>query len=158
MNIEKPDNPHFRRLSSLDEAAVLVGFTPRQPSESLGLQPESISVFVMDHRLREVPASRRTVECHYGEFVVSQQCSGEEEARRQAYDVLYGPDPQLVWINEKEARAYDLGPVPQPTTWMADDIDGRQPAVVVWADGPIFLLVASDKRHVSDLVRVARSM
>jgi len=54
---------------------------------------------------------------------------------------------------DNERKIYELGPEPEP-----DDIDGRSPAVVVWADGELFCLVASSTMLVQELVKIAKSL
>lgn len=48
---------------------------------------------------------------------------------------------------------YELGPEPDQ-----DDVDPRQPAVVTWADGPLFLLLASDTKASADLLEIVASL
>ena len=56
-------------------------------------------------------------------------------------------------VSGHEGRIYDLGPLPPP-----DDIDPRPPAVVVWHDGDMFYMVASDQLESDVLLRVAESL
>jgi hypothetical protein len=93
------------------------------------------------------------LEAHYGGFVLSQAHKGIDEARRLALDVSYGRDGQDATVAGRTARAYELGPEPPE-----DDIDGRSPAVVVWHDGALHFLVASDSMEVGDLMKIATSL
>jgi hypothetical protein len=146
-------NPHFAAVGSIDEAETLLTFRPSIPTFTAECELDSIAVFVMDHRRREVPVGDRTVELHYGRFVVSQQCPGPSEARRLALDVSYGPDPIDLQVSGVAGRGYDLGPeVPR------DDIDGRSPAVVVWAGADRFNLVASSELRLDVLIEIAGSL
>jgi len=67
--------------------------------------------------------------------------------------VSYGRAGQAAEIAGRAAKIYELGPEPEP-----DDIDGRSPAVVVWADGELFCLVASSTMLVQELVKIAKSL
>jgi hypothetical protein len=146
------DNPHFRSASSWSEAAELVAFTPRQPSAP-GHAAPTLRIHVRDHRHRELPVGQRTLEAHYGDFVVSQAHRGEREASRLALRTRYGSEARTVHVGGHEGRAYTLGPeVPE------DDVDGRMPAVVTWADGPVHFLVASGALDVAELLRMAESL
>jgi hypothetical protein len=144
---------HFETARSWDQARALVTFTPRAPAETRGCALESIRVHVRDHRGRELAARERTLEAHYGRFVVSQCEKGAREARRCALEVSYGRVPQPLRILGRDGRGYDLGPEPPP-----DDIDGRSPAVVTWHDGDMHYFIASGELAVTDLVTVATSM
>ena len=146
-------NPHFAAVGSIDEAETLLTFRPSVPTFTAECELDSIAVFVMDHRRREVPVGDRTVELHYGRFVVSQQRAGIEEARRLALDVSYGPDPIDLQVSGDVGRGYELGPeVP------SDDIDGRSPAVVVWARDERFTMVASSELSCDVLIEIAGSL
>jgi hypothetical protein len=108
---------------------------------------------VRDHKLRELSVNDRTLEAHYGGFVLSQARKGTAEARRLALDVRYGSIAHEGQIAGHAARIYELGPEPAP-----DDIDGRSPAVVTWYDADLFFLVASDTMFSGKLFRIAVSM
>ena len=112
-----------------------------------------IRIHVRDHKLRELSINDRTLEAHYGGFVLSQARKGTDEARRLALDVRYGSAGQGGQIAGHAARIYELGPEPVP-----DDIDGRSPAVVTWHDADLFFLVASDTMASRELVRIAISL
>lgn len=145
-------NPHFRSAVSWAEAAELLAFVPRRPRVS-GLPAPALRVHVRDHRHRDLPVGRRTLEVHYEGFVVSQAHRGEQEASRLALRTRYGSDARTVRVGGYEGRAYGLGPeVPD------DDVDGRSPAVVTWADGPIHVLVASGELDADELLRIAESL
>lgn len=146
-------NPHFATVATWEEAATLLSFRPRQLSDTAGFPLGSLSVFVRDHRHRELPVHERTLEAHYGAFVFTQSWKGEDEARRWAIDVSYGPDPRPLVIAGNEGRTYELGAEPP-----ADDIDGRMPAVVVWHEGGMHYLVASTRLDVAALLDIVASL
>ena len=143
----------FETADSWQAARELVTFSPREPADTLGRALVAIRIHVRDHRGRELPMSDRTLEAHYGSFVVSQCRKGEVEARRWALDVSYGPSPRPVLILGREGRVYEPGPEPDPS-----DIDGRNPAVVTWADGEMLFLVASSELTTANLIAVATSV
>lgn len=147
------DHPHFRTASSWQEAEALLTFRPVEPRQTEGFGLQSIRVFVRDHRHRDLAVAERSMEAHYGSFVLSQARRPVEEARRLALDVAYGPAPRPAVIGGRDARVYELGPAPEP-----DDVDPRSPAVVSWHDGEIFLLLASDSLSAEALMRVAASI
>jgi hypothetical protein len=147
------NNPCFEAASSWKAARALLTFQPRHPKHTAGLHRQSMRVHVRDHKLREVPVEDRTLEVHYGAFVLSQSRKGAEEARRLALSVRYGQAPREAQIAGHAARVYELGPEPDP-----GDIDGRTPAVVTWQDGEMFFLIASGEMSSGDLVRIAESM
>ena len=146
-------NPHFVPLEDWSGAGPLVDFRPLVPTHTAGVDLQALAVFVMDHRKREVPRSRRAVEAHYGDFVLSQSMPGKAEARRQALSAAYGAEAETVTVLGHEGRGYRRGP-PVPD----DDPDGRSPAVLVWADGPLFYLLASTELDLEVLVRIAESL
>ena len=146
-------NPHFVAVASIDEAETLLTFRPSIPNFTAECELDSIAVFVMDQRRREVPLRDRTVELHFGRFVVSQQRPGPEDARRLALEVSYGPTPIHLQLAGHPGRGYELGPEVPP-----DDIDGRAPAVVVWANGDRFNLVASSELRLNALIEIAGSL
>ena len=146
-------NPHFAVVESIDAAEALLAFRPSVPRVTIGCDLDSIAVFVMDHQRREVPVERRSVELHYGRFAVSQQAPGPNEARRLAFEVSYGRMPIEIELPTGSGRAYELGPLVPP-----DDLDGRAPAVVVWASGDRFHLVASSELEVAVLKDIAASI
>jgi hypothetical protein len=148
-----PENLHFKQAADWEDARGLVDFKPRQPRETGGCDLQALEVFVMDHRQRRVDVSERSLEAHYGAFVFSQARRGVEEAQRLVCDVSYGGAPQEARVLGREAKLYELGPEPSP-----DDIDPRNPAVIVWCDGEMFYLVASDTMSLEDLVPIAHSV
>ena len=78
---------------------------------------------------------------------------GFDEARRLALDVSYGRHPIDIEIAGDPGRSYELGPeVPE------EDIDGRAAAVVAWASGDRFHLVASSELERSVLIEIAESL
>lgn len=146
-------NPHFETALSWAEAETLVTFKPLQPSHTGGFTLQSIEIFVRDHKHRKLPVSERSLEAHYDGFVLTQARKGKDEARRLALEVLYGKLPVEAKIAGHEARTYELGPQPDP-----DDIDPRSPAVVVWHDAEMLLLIASDRLPADTLMRIAESV
>ncbi len=145
-------NPHFANASSWKEAAKLVDFEPLRPRDTRGLEVQSFYVHVRDHKKRELSRRSRSLEVHYGEFVLSQARKGESEARRWALSTSYGSDPRSVDVAGREGRMYPPGPEPEP-----DDIDPRMPAVVTWCDGEMFYLVASEGLDAESLLAIAQS-
>jgi len=131
----------------------MVTFQPIEPAHTAGLRLQSIQIHVRDHKRRELPIEDRTLEAHYGGFVLSQSRKGAEEARRLALNVSYGRAGREARIAGRDARVYELGPEPAP-----GDIDGRSPAVVTWHDADMFYLIASGEMSADDLVRVALSL
>ncbi len=150
---EAPLNPHFAEVATWDEARELVSFAPRVPAFSANRDLIKLAVYVLDHKKRELPIERRSLEAYYDGFVFSQAFRGKAEASRQALEVSYGENARLASIRGREGRVYDLGPMPP-----ADDIDPRPPAVVVWHDDGLFFLVASDTLELGELLPVASSI
>lgn len=146
-------NLHFETADSWKSAAGMLTFTPAQPKYTAGFALQSIRVYVRDHRHRELAIGDRTLEAHYGGFVMSQSHRGRSEARRLALDMSYGREPRIARIAGHEGRIYELGPEPEP-----DDIDGRSPAVVTWHDGEMFYLVASSDMPSEGLQKIAMSL
>lgn len=146
-------NPHFESAPSWEAARTLIAFQPLDPSETAGLQLQSLRIHVRDHRHRQLRIEDRTLEAHYGGFVLSQSLKGASEARRLALEVPYGLDAREARVLGREARVYELGPEVPP-----DDIDGRSPAVVTWYDGDIFYLIASGEMQSEVLLRIATSL
>jgi hypothetical protein len=146
-------NPHFLSAPSWKAAAAQLTFQPRRPKNTAGRRLRGLRIHVRDHRSRDLPIGDRTLEAHYGSFVLSQSLHGEEEARRLALSTSYGVAPRVAWIGGHEARSYELGPEPNP-----DDIDGRRPAVVVWHDAGIVFLIASTELPVDALTVIAGSL
>jgi len=130
-----------------------MAFRPLEPAHTAGLGLQSIQIHVRDHRLRELPIEERTLEAHYGGFVLSQSRRGPNEARHLALDVSYGRAPREAQIAGCTARVYERGPEPPP-----GDIDGRSPAVVTWHDADMFYFIASGEMTTDDLIRIATSL
>src|SRR4030095_9785991 len=103
----------------------MLSFRPLVPKYTAGLRLQSIQIHVRDHKQRDLAIGERTLEAHYGSFVLSQARKGEQEARRRALTLSYGPAPREARIGGHDARVYELGPEPEP-----GDIDGRSPSVV----------------------------
>jgi hypothetical protein len=146
-------NLHFETAASWEEARALLTFVPLLPAYTTGAVLQSIQVHVRDHKRRDLPIAERSLEAHYGSFVVSEAWKGVDEARRLALEVSYGREPYEIRIAGRDGRVYELGPEPPP-----DDIDGRPPAVVTWSDGELHFLIASDTLSASALIEVAGSM
>lgn len=146
-------NPHFVAVEDWDGVEPLVDFAPLVPGYTAGRERQTLAVFVVDHEQREVARSRRSVEAHYGDFVFAQSMPGVAEARRSALSAAYGPDVETVTVSGHEGRGYRLGPPVDE-----GDPDGRSPAVVVWADGPLFYLLASTELDLDELLRIASSL
>jgi hypothetical protein len=145
--------PHFETAASWKAARAMLNFRPLEPGYTADLPLQAIRIHVRDHRMRVLPVGERTLEAHYGGFVLSEARRGIEEARRLALDVRYGRSVRDAQIAGRAARVYDLGPEPPP-----DDIDGRMPAVVVWHDAELLCLVASGTMSSDTLVRIAGSL
>lgn len=147
-------NPHFISVESWAAAAAQLAFVPVEPGHTAGRTVESIRLHAYDHKRRELPIIDRTLEAHYGTFLVSQRATPDSAAASTlAIDTSYGADPRPATIGGNEARLYDHGPEPAP-----DDPDGRMPAVVVWADGAVFHLVTSHDVALDQLVQIAESI
>ncbi len=144
---------HFETARSWKAARAMLTFEPREPEHTAGLRLQSIRIHVRDHKLRELSVEDRTLEAHYGGFVLSQTRKGVSEARRLALAVPYGQAGRAAQIAGCAARVYELGPEPAP-----DDIDGRTPSVVAWHDAEMFYLIASDGMSSDELVRIAVSL
>lgn len=146
-------NPHFETAPSWKAARSMLAFQPLEPQHTAGLRLQSIRIHVRDHKLRELSVDDRTLEAHYGRFVVSQARKGVTEAQRLALAVPYGRAGRDAQIAGCAARVYELGPEPPP-----DDIDGRSPSVVTWHDAEMFYLIASDEMSSDELARIAISL
>jgi hypothetical protein len=146
-------NQHFATVPDWVAAREMLTFTPFEPTFTAGLEREGLRIFIRDHKMRDVAVGDRSLEAHYGRFVLSQSRKGVHEARRLALDVSYGREPQDGAIAGHAARIYELGPDAEP-----DDIDGRMPSVVTWHDGEMFFLIASGELPVTDLIPIAASM
>ena len=84
----------------------MLTFRPLEPRHTAGHRLQSIQIHVRDHKLRELPIEARTLEAHYGAFVLSQAQKGASEARRLALDVSYGLAPRDARIAGRAARLY----------------------------------------------------
>jgi hypothetical protein len=147
------DNPHFKTVPTWAAARALLTFQPNEPRHTAGFKLQSLRIHVRDHKLRELAVKDRTLEAHYGGFVFTQARKGVSEARRMALKVSYGPAATEAQFAGCEARVYELGPEPPP-----DDIDGRNPSIVVWHDAEIFYLVASVELPSDQLLSIASSL
>ena len=147
------ENAHFAAVSDWTAAQAMLAFEPRRPTLPAGFEPARLRIFMRDHKLRELAVGERTLEAFYPGFVFTQSRKGVEEARRLALDVSYGRDRHEASIGGHAARAYELGPVPEP-----DDIDGRPPSVVTWHDGEMFFFLASGELPVQELIPIAASI
>lgn len=148
-----PRNEHFLTAATWAEARTLLVFEPRRPHHTAGRTLEALHIHLRDHKRRELAPEGRTLEAHYGAFVVSQSQPGPEAARKRAIETSYGQTMREGKIGGHAARIYELGPEPP-----ADDIDGRSPAVVTWHDGPTFFLIASGELPAAELEQIATSM
>jgi hypothetical protein len=144
---------HFATVRSWEAARPMLLFQPRGPRYTAGAGLQALRIHVRDHKSRDVPIGDRTLEAHYGQFVLSQALKGVDEARRLALVVSYGRAPREARIAGRPARVYERGPEPD-----ADDPDGRLPAVVTWHDREMFYLIASDGLQPDVLVTIANSM
>jgi len=147
-------NVHFETAASWREAGKMLTFEPVQPRQTAGFKLQALRIHVRDHKRRELPAGVRTLEAHYGGFVLSEaRAASRTEARRRALDTSYGAEGRDVDVGGHAGKAYEIGPEPEP-----DDPDGRMPAVVTWSDGEMFYLVASGELLADLLLRIARSV
>jgi hypothetical protein len=146
-------NEHFASVSDLAAAREMLTFKPLEPTFTAGLAREGLRIFIRDHKKRDLPIGDRTLEAHYGRFVLTQSQKGVEEARRLALDMSYGHEPREAMIAGHPARVYELGPDPGP-----EDIDGPMPSVVTWHDGEMFFFIASHEMKVEELIPVALSI
>lgn len=147
------ENPHFTGVESWTGAEALVDFPPAEPGHTAGFTLQSLRIHVMDHHERELPIAKRTLEAHYGGFVLSQARPGAAEARRLALEVSYGAEALEASVAGHQARSYESGPEVEP-----EDVDGQMPAVVVWPDGDVFFLIASGELDRGVLIRIAASL
>ena len=148
-----PSNEHFHTVATWAEARTLLVFEPRRPHYTAERTLQSLHVHIRDHKRRELAPQDRTLEAHYGTFVVSQAHPGPGPARTRAIETSYGQAKREGKIAGHDARIYELGPEPP-----ADDIDGRSPAVVTWHEGSTFFLIASGELTAAELERIAVSM
>jgi hypothetical protein len=146
-------NPHFETARSWKAARAMLTFQPLEPGYTAGLDLEFLRIHVRDHKMRVVRTDDRTLEAHYGGFVLSQVRKGAEEARKWVMSVTYGRVTKESDVAGRPAKVCEVGPEPPP-----DDIDGRTPAVVTWADKELFFLVASDTMPAAELICVAVSL
>ena len=153
MTNDRDRQSYFESPTSWEAAEAMLTFRPSQPRHVAGFNLESLAVHMRDHKKRELPPGGRTLEAHYGGFVLTQTRSKKNEARRQALNVAYGAAARSATVAGHEARAYELGPECPP-----DDVDGRTPAVVAWHDGEMFFLIASDRLSTEALLGIAGSM
>ena len=147
------ENPHFATAASWKAARAMLTFAPLLPTHTAGLRLQALRIHVRDHKMRDLAPGERSLEAHYGGFTVSQAHKGAAEARRLALLVSYGREGHDMLVAGHPGRVYELGPQPPP-----DDIDGRSPAVVVWHDGGLLLLVASDTMSADKVARIAVSL
>jgi hypothetical protein len=146
-------NPHFETALSWKSAQAMLTFQPLEPKDTLGHRLQSIRIHVRDHKLRPLTIDDRTLEAHYGSFVLSEAHKGANEARRLAIAVPYGPAGRDAQIAGCPARVYELGPEPP-----VGDVDGRSPSVVAWHDAEMFYLIASAEMSSDELIKIAVSL
>lgn len=142
-------NAYFETVASWKAARKTVSFEPLVPSFTGGRDLQLLRVFVRDHKQRILPIQRRTLEACYGDFTLSQSQTGAEAARQWRL----ARDSRPTQVGGHPGSTYELGPEPPP-----DDIDGRSPAVVTWADGDLHMLIASDRLAADELLRIAASI
>jgi hypothetical protein len=143
------DTPYFEPAASWKSARTRLSFQPLVPSYTGGRDLQLLRVHVRDHKRRILPVAKRTLEAHYGDFTLSQSQTGADAARQWEL-------ARVGWaaqVSSHPVRVYELGPEPPP-----DDIDGRTPAVVSWADGDLHMLVVSDTLQADELLRIAASI
>ena len=146
-------NPHFETARSWGHAAAMLAFDPLEPRFTAGNSLQALRIYVRDHKQRELEIAGRSLEAHYGAFVLSQAQRGPSKAKQLALSTSYGPIGENVQMAGHNAKAYELGPeVP------SDDPDGRNPAVVTWHDGAMHYLIASDRLPVAELTKIASSL
>lgn len=149
-----PQNDHFEIAADWEAAERLVDFKPRRPSYTAGCTLNTLAIYVKDPNKRPLPIGKRSLEAHYGRFVIDQhRTSSEEEAKRRTFAGSYGQDPVTVRIAGHPGCSYAPGPEPEP-----GDIGGRAPAVIVWHDGDMFYLIASEELDNDVLRRIGSSM
>jgi hypothetical protein len=146
-------NEHFAEAGDWREAAGLVTFKPVEPRFTAGFSLQSLAIHVRDHRRRELAVGERTLEAHYGGFVLSEARSTKDGARQKALETSYGAEARDVRVAGHEGKSYELGP-----EVAADDIDGRMPAVVTWCDDEMHYLIASGELSADVLLRIAESV
>jgi hypothetical protein len=129
----------------------MLTFDPVVPRRTAGFSLQSLQIHIRDHRRRDVPVADRTLEAHYGGFVLTQ--SRAADARSRALNRSYGSDPRDIRVAGREGKLYEMGSEPEP-----DDIEGRMPAVVTWSDGELFYLIASGELPADVLLTIANSM
>src|SRR5260221_1388294 len=117
------DNLHFKTARSWKTARAMLTFAPMAPAYTAGCRLQSLRIHVRDHKMRVIPTSDRTLEAHYGGFVLSQVWKGAEEARKGVMSVTYGRPAQDSAVTGPPAPVCALGPEPPP-----DDIHWRSPA------------------------------
>ena len=146
-------NIHFKTTHSWSAAREMLAFDPLKPEYTAGLRLHCLRIHVCATSCVSFRLAIRTLEAHFGDFVISQANKGEAEARRLALDIRYGSDCTEALIAGRPARVFEVGPEPEP-----DDIDGRSPSVVTWNDAGMFYLIASDRMFVAELVQIAHSL
>jgi hypothetical protein len=139
--------------ANLAEARKHLSFEPRVPRSTGGRALEGVRIFVRDHKKRELAIDHRTLELRYAGFGFSQARKGVDGARRAALETRYGPSPRPAEVAGHSGRMFDLGP-PVPE----DDIDGRSPAVVAWADEDMLFFLSSSEISADELLVIARSV
>ncbi len=131
----------------------MLAFTPVEPRDTVGYSLQSLRVHVRDHRQKDLAIGDRTLEAHYGGFVLSEVRSTKADALRRALELRYGREPHEVQVAGHEGRSYEMGPEVPP-----DDPDGRMPSVVTWSDGEMHFLLASGELTAGVLLRIAESI
>lgn len=145
------ENPHFEKVQSWDDARALIRFAPWIPEGPHVSTSVALSVHVKDHRGHDLAPGDRSLEAHFDEFVLDQKRhASASRAKSFALETLFGPNPRCVSVRGHEGRSYALGPPPPP-----HDIDGRSPAIVVWSEVEVVILLASTQLDEADLLAIA---
>jgi hypothetical protein len=98
-------NPHFETAPSWQAAQALLTLRAAEPMHTAGHRLQSLRVHVRGHKKRELPVGDRTLEAHYGSFVLSEPRKGVEEARRLALDMRHGLAARETQIAGRAAQA-----------------------------------------------------
>jgi hypothetical protein len=93
----------------------MLTFQPLAPKHTAGLSLDSLRIHLRDHKLRDVPVGHRTLEAHYGSFVLSQARKGAKEARRLAIEVSYGRAAREDEFPAARLECTSSDPNPRPT-------------------------------------------
>jgi hypothetical protein len=131
----------------------MVSFSPLVLRAPAGRPLKALRVFVRNNRGRWLPKTERTLDAFFEGFAFGQRQYPAKEARRRVSEFMLGRGPVDALIGGCEGRVCELGPEIAP-----DEIDGRNPAVVVWSDGPMFYLITSSSMSLADLLPIAEAL